>query len=248
MKKKWIFLFCFAFCFILIFSFCQKKEEKPIEEPQPRSIISETEISKEPKEEIPVSPFDFTSLKKQNPDVIGWLQIPGTAFDLPVVQSPDDDTKYLTTDFSGNKDRNGTLYTEHAYNAADFSDPVTILYGHRIDKGKMFWGLEESFSDDFESLDKLLIYHENEILEYEVFAAVPFDNRHILYYTDFTSESEYTGFFEEVRNSTGFGSHVNTDKFPQYGDRVLILSTCLKGNIQKRYLVLGKLSKVSIFD
>lgn len=232
----------------MTFSSCKKKEEKPIEEPEPRFVISETEIPDEPKEETPVSPVDFGSLKEHNPDVIGWLKIPGTEYDLPVVQSSDNDQKYLTTDFEGNKDRNGTLYTEHIYNAPDFSDPVTIIYGHRIDKEKMFWGLQETFSDDFESLDKLLIYHENEILEYEVFAAVPFDNRHILYYTDFTDESEYTGFFDEIKESTGFGSHVCEDKFPQYGDHVLILSTCLKGNIQKRYLVMGRLQKGTIFD
>lgn len=241
--KKTAFLFLLVL-FILFSVSCQKKEETEVSfhtVPEPVASAAESDVG-EGKEEEYVSPIDFEKLFKINPDVIGWLSIPGTEVDLPVLMSPDDHKKYLKTNFEGKKDKNGALFCEHMYQSGDLSeDMITVIYGHRIDKGKMFYGLEENFCDRYEELDRLILYTEKEKLEYEVFAAVPFDNRHIMYWTDFGSFSGYENFFQEVAKVNAFGANFTPGAFPQYGDHVLILSTCLRGNLEKRFLVMGRL-------
>lgn len=45
---------------------------------------------------------NYRKLKEQNPDIIGWITIPGTKIDYPVMWSPDNPEKYLRADFNGN--------------------------------------------------------------------------------------------------------------------------------------------------
>lgn len=82
---------------------------------------------------------DWDALRAINPDVVGWLYIPNTSINYPIVQA-DDDEYYLTHDFKGSE---GWLATFGAIflsagNAADFSDPNNIVYGHHLNDGSMF--------------------------------------------------------------------------------------------------------------
>ena len=47
-------------------------------------------------------------------------------------------------------------------------------------------------------------------------------------------------FLNSVRLVRDLGANLDEDAFPQEGDRMVILSTCQKGNRQMRYLVLVK--------
>ena len=38
--------------------------------------------------------IDFDGLKQTNPDVVGWIKIPGTNIDYPVLQSKEEDDSY----------------------------------------------------------------------------------------------------------------------------------------------------------
>ena len=68
----------------------QAEEETPEEEP---AVQQEMEEPAETTVEIPI---DFTALKEQNPDVYAWIQVPGTAVDYPILQSPTDNA-YCTS-------------------------------------------------------------------------------------------------------------------------------------------------------
>ena len=50
----------------------------------------------------------------------------------------------------------------------------------------------------------------------------------------------YDEFFDEVFSLSGDGVHLIADEKPKFGDRVLILSTCLRTDRTKRYLVIAK--------
>ncbi len=218
------------------------------------SSSSETSSEAEPY----VSPVDFDALHAQCEDIYAWLWIPGTdeypgrdspvqAIDYPVVQDPDDDSFYLDHGVDGKSDRNGTLYTEHRYNGLDFSDPVTVIYGHNMKSGLMFGYLQEQFSNSAwfsEHLD-MYIYLPERTLRYRVFAAVPYGTEHILYkYGNFQDRSSVTEFLETVYHVNRFGKNYNEDCTVTENDRILVLSTCLPRSADGRYLVLGKLEEV----
>ncbi len=199
-------------------------------------------------EELPIQyvcPEKLAEVRAINADVYAWITIPGTNVDYPVIQSPSNDSYYLRRDINGNYLASGTLMTEHLYNGTDFEDPVTIIYGHSMKSGAMFGNLQTYYSsrngiDDYKIIE---IYLPDKKLEYEVFAAVPYDMRHILYNYDFNDYKIYTAFFKSIISIRAFNSNINPELTPQYGDKVLILSTCLRGDSTKRYLVIAKLNK-----
>ena len=192
------------------------------------------------------SPVDFELLQAENADVYAWLDIPGTDISYPVLQHPDDDSYYLRRDWKGNSDPNGVIFSEAGYNSRKFDDPVTVVYGHNMDSGQMFGTLQKVYSSP-ESLKEhsgIIVYMPDRELHYEVFAAVPFDNRHILYNYDLSDERTFRLLFREILSVRSLEAVFADDAAVSSDDNVLILSTCLAGNNKNRFLVCGKLSEV----
>lgn len=188
-----------------------------------------------------VSPIDFQALQRQNPDIYAWLDIPGTEISYPVVQN-EDDTYYLKRDTDGNHSENGSIFSESAYNGRSGDDAAVVLYGHHMRSGAMFGNLQQLFSDpaSFSEHSELVLYYPDREQHYEVFAAVPYDNRHILYTYNFENQRMRSAFLESIYGVRAIGAVLNADAFPGEGDQLLILSTCLQGDNRQRYLVLGK--------
>ncbi len=83
-----------------------------------------------------VSPIDFEALAEVNPDVIGWIKIPDTNVDYPIVQTDDND-KYLHTSFEGAESVAGAIYLDFESDS-DMMGWNNILYGHNMKNGSMF--------------------------------------------------------------------------------------------------------------
>ena len=82
---------------------------------------------------------DWDALLAQNPDTVGWVYMPGTSIDYPIVQGETDE-EYLKTDFQGNQGlivSKGAIFLSTA-NAADFSDQNNFVYGHNMNDDTMF--------------------------------------------------------------------------------------------------------------
>ena len=226
----------------------ETKPAAPIETNPAETLSSETESPEtlppetEP-ETVYVCPTELTEAIQINSDVYAWLTIPGTNVNDPVIQSPTNDSYYLRRDINGNYLISGMLMTEHSYNTTTFEDPVTIIYGHCMESGAMFGRLQSYYSSvsGMEQYKTIEVYTPDRKLEYEVFAAVPYDKRHILYNYDFENPRIFSAFFKSIVSIRSFSAIVNSDEKPEYGDKVLILSTCLMGDSSQRYLVMAKL-------
>jgi len=211
-------------------------EETQTEPPDIETSVPETEPVKEPK-----ATLDFQAMWETNPDICAWIEIKGTKVDYPVLQNPDDDNKYLNTAVDGHYYAGGSVFTQATYNRKDFNDPVTVIYGHRMRAGTMFGQLQPIYSSSqgFLEYNEIKIYLPNEVRYYTVFAAVPYSKTHILDAYDFTNDYWYENFFDGVMDIRDFGAQFNKERFPEPGDRVIILSTCLNGDSTKRYLVMA---------
>ena len=55
---------------------------------------------------------DLAALQSENPDCVGWLTIPDTSVDYPVVWTPSDPEHYLRRDFYGNYASGGTPFLD----------------------------------------------------------------------------------------------------------------------------------------
>lgn len=188
--------------------------------------------------------MNFEALRELNEDIYAWLYIPGSEISCPILQCPDDDTYYLQRNMYGKSDSNGAIYTEAGYNSTDFTDPVTVIYGQNLKSGEMFGSLQSAYSskEALEKFSEIVVYLPDRELHYTVFAAVPFDNRHILYNYDFTDQRTFRLLFKEILSVRALESVFAENVSIQADDTILILSTHLKGDSIKRFLVCAKLS------
>lgn len=95
--------------------------------------------------EFPIIQVDFESLKKVNPETVGWLYIPALEVEYPVVQGKDNEY-YITHTFQKEKNSAGTIFADYRA-AADFSDYNTLVYGHNMKNGSMFGKLKNFIRD-----------------------------------------------------------------------------------------------------
>lgn len=200
------------------------------------------EPSAAPSPEPYVSPIDFEALQAETPDAYAWLSIPGAEISYPLMQHSTNDGFYLNHNSEGKYYVGGAIFTEHAYNGTDFTDPVTIAYGHQMSNGTMFGKLQKLYSDPrgMEECGEIIVYLPDRELHFTVFAAVPYDNRHILYTYDFSSRRMFNAFLDSIYSVRAIGAVFSSEVTASPEDQLLILSTCLRGNSQKRYLVLAK--------
>ena len=136
--------------------------EVPQEEPkvlpdEPEVPLAETPHIPEPLPEPQQAPLeeqaryletlDLGALRRTNPDVLGWISIPGTQLDYPVLQS-EDNQYYLTRTWEKQRNSAGSVFLECQL-SGDFSEFNTILYGHNMKNGSMFGSLGISFLSSF---------------------------------------------------------------------------------------------------
>jgi len=172
---------------------------------------------------------EYKDLYAMNNDLVGWITVPGTVIDYPVMQTPTYTDYYLYRDFNKAYSNWGTIYVRETCDVFTPSDNVTI-YGHRMNDGTMFAALhkylEKSFWEEHRTVifDTLYEHH-----TYEIMAVFK------------TSANVGQGFpyhkFEVAKDQAEFDEFVKTAKElsiydtgvdAEYGDMLISLSTCTK--------------------
>lgn len=90
-----------------------------------------------------VPSVDFDALSAINSDIVGWIYIPGTPVNYPVVQT-DDNTTYLKQLFDGTPNDSGAIFMDMANTPPGMYDQQTTLYGHHTYDGTMFRVIDSS--------------------------------------------------------------------------------------------------------
>lgn len=192
------------------------------------------------------NPIDFKSLKQQNDDIYAWIKIDDTDVDYPVVQSKTDDNFYLKHSAVDKKWLDsGAIYTQKC-NTTDFSDPVTVIYGHNGYKKTMFTTLHKFEKEDFfNSHEYFNIYTPDRKLTYQIISAFKYDDRHIMNSFDFSDDEKLKEFQNIVTNPKSALKNVRTDLDVNIDNNsnIVVLSTCITNQKSNRFLVCGVLVK-----
>lgn len=187
--------------------------------------------------------IDWEALQEEeNKDIYSWIVVPGTAIDYPVLQHPTEMDYYLEHNLDGSTGRPGCIYTQRM-NSKDWSDRNTVLYGHNMRVGTMFAGLHDfEDADFFEDNRYIHIYTEDgRILIYEIFAAYAFSDAHILLTYDFNTDTGYQQYLDSIWENKSSRSQFRQETVLSAEDKIITLSTCIRGSSSQRYLVQGVL-------
>ncbi|MCR4649778.1 MAG: class B sortase [Lachnospiraceae bacterium] len=192
--------------------------------------------------EIPDILMDYQDLYDKNNDLVGWIKIDDTHIDYPVLQSEDNEY-YLTHNFNGKNDANGSIFVDMNCSIFPRSKNI-ILYGHHMKSGKMFANLEKYDSYEFLTNHKTFVF--DTIYEHAVYEVVfvfrdyvhASDDTSFKYYefVDVTSETEFNSYMEELKNKSIYTSNIELTM----DDELLTLSTCDYMQENGRFVVMAR--------
>lgn len=182
-------------------------------------------------------PVDFAGMWKVNKDVYAWITVPGTVIDYPILQHATDNTYYLNYNIDGSYGYPGCIYTENL-NSKSFQDNNTVIYGHNMKNGTMFAGLHK-FEDAsfFEKNNSVIIYTPEKQLNYTIFAAYVYDDRHLLYSFNFADKAVYSNYIDGIVNMRSMNANIRKDVSVTGDSKIITLVTCMANQPEKRLLV-----------
>ncbi len=215
------------------------------ESSQPGQTLSQeqtpfTEVTAQDGRIIQVLP-EYAEVFALNNDLVGWIQIPGTDINYPVVQRPAEKDYYLHRDFYGKSSSHGTIYIKEDCDIWKPSDNLTV-YGHRMKDGSMFAGLKSYMDAEFcrENpyiyLDSLQQHRTYQVLA--VFTQSASDPDGFLYH-EFVQAGDVTEFDWFVSRCKDLSLY-DTGVEAQWEDQFITLSTCEYSQENGRLVVVAK--------
>lgn len=182
--------------------------------------------------------IDFAALQKVNPDIVGWIWIPGTPIDYPVLHNPTVNY-YLSHDYTGARSELGAIF-QQAGEDPSFTARHTILYGHNLVDNQMFGALSKYASQAARDAQPYVyVYLPDKTLRCEIYSAYECADGTETYQLTYGSWEAFGQWLDFTVSSSAYPSATLPDK----GDRILTLSTCTdKGD--KRFVVHSIIKKV----
>lgn len=185
--------------------------------------------------------LEYAPLYDMNPDMAGWISIPGTEVNYPVMHTPGRTDYYLYRNFDKEDSSRGCIYIREECDPVMPSDNITI-YGHHMRDGSMFAALDDYSEQSFWQEHRYIYFDTiTEHHTYEIFAVF------------ITTASVGEGFayheFVNAANKAEFDTFVarckaldlyDTGITPEYGDKLICLSTCDYSLVNGRLVVAAR--------
>ena len=193
----------------------------------------ETTADEEPVEaeaaQIQWPEVEFDALAQVNGDIVGWIYIPGTVINYPVVQGEDNEY-YLKHLFDGKTNSSGCIYLDCGAEG-DFTSMNSVLHGHHMKNGSMFAGIckykDQSYFDEHPTA-MLLTPDGNYLVEF--FSG---------YVCEVAADAWDYDFDEAWLDKRIRSSYFDADVVPTTEDHILTLSTCCYDFKDARFVLHG---------
>lgn len=240
----------FVFCLVVILGKLndarnEKKNYEQLSEiagmnNQEDQLLEDEAKEKEAKEKERIA--HLVELHDMNPDFAGWISIPDTNINYPVMCTPNDVEYYLHRDFYGEKAAGGVPFLGGG--CTSFSSSI-IAHGHHMRNGTMFADLMKYMKKDYWETHPTVYYSTLEQNgAYEVMAAFNYDATvsddpkavNIYRYAGDLTEEEFNEFMNYVMSHKIYDTGITAE----YGDRLLMLSTCAYHTENGRFLVVAR--------
>ncbi len=215
-------------------------EAPPAEEPDGEDVTADIPVPEEPVDLRVENPYKEYFLK--NSDMVGWLNIPDTILDYPVMWTPEDENYYLRKNFDEKYDVAGTPLLDTDSCMYPLSTNL-IIHGHNI-KGVMFADTllyaTKEYRDEHPYIylygkDYEHIYEVMAVFRSKVFYTTDTCFKYYKFFQADTAE-EFNDFYDNVKAMSLYDTGVTAE----FGDRFITLSTCSDHVENGRFVVVGK--------
>lgn len=178
-------------------------------------------------------------LKKLNPDVKAWIQVPKTNIDYPVVQGQDD-MEYINKNVYGEFELSGAIFLS-CLNKDDFSDPYNLVYGHNMKNGGMFADVADFTNKEyFETHQKGKLYLTDATRKIRFFACMKVTAADAkIYHPDGYREENLKDLLDYIQANAVQYRDVNVAD----ENSLIALSTCSEAETNGRVVLIGKLER-----
>lgn len=203
------------------------------------------EIVNESKEQIAETErmTQLKEIQEINSDIVGWLEIPNTNINYPVLQGSDNEY-YMTHNYKKEYSKNGAIFLTKDY---DWTIPSSnlLIYGHNLGNGEMFQELLKYENQDYYNQHPIIRFTTTkEDAEYEIISV--FKSRvyykseqnvfRYYYFINANTEDEYNQFINNAKQASLY----NIETSAKYGDQLITLSTCSYHVEDGRFAVIGR--------
>lgn len=191
-------------------------------------------------EDLPV--IDWDKLQRENPDACGWIVVPGTGIDYPIVAAPQDDPDYyLHRDLEGNESVAGVPYLDAACER-DWSSKLSAVYGHHLINNGMFSPLAKYSNESFFNKHRtiyLLTPQESMLLTVVAANVVDADVEKLrLKFADDDNNSDFHKYWRQLLKE----SEVVADNAPKAPDQAFCFMTCSYETSNSRTLIMSTIA------
>ncbi len=229
-------LFCFLCAALSALSYMREKAPyiKEKQDAQRRNMAYLRSAGQEPTAPTDLD-VDFAALRSMNPDIVGWIRIPGTQIDYPILKHPSEDAYYLTHSPEKKQSRLGSIYLHHDADKS-FMDAHTILFGHNMRSGQMFGELSSYQEETFaRAHPDIWIYLPEKTLHASVYSAYVCQQDDLAYTVGYRQDGHN---IQDLIRHTAEHSQIHIGRIPSEKDSILTLSTCVSAKkADQRFIV-----------
>lgn len=183
---------------------------------------------------------NYSKVFKLNTDMVAWLKIEGTNINYPVMQTPRNPDYYINKNFYKQDSSWGTPYMEEECDINSSSN--LIIYGHHINKHRMFGELENYKDKKYYNNHKVIkLITERDVREYEivtVFKTTVYEENEFKYYEfiNYKIQQQLDDFINQCESKAFYNTGVKCTG----GDKLITLSTCEYSSKNGRLVVVAK--------
>lgn len=200
---------------------------EPTPEPQPVDEYAQA-----------LAQLDLEALRQVNPDVIGWISIPGTDVFFPIMKT-DNNQHYLNYTWKNESSSVGAIFMETTCEAG-LTDFNTIIYGHQMMDGSMFGGLHQYSNYDYcLAHPYIYIVVDAGVYRYDIFSAFEVSVRDLIYRLDIEESNLQQDLIDLCLSRSLLTADHQQPELDETS-RLLTLSTCTGWGYSTRWVVVAE--------
>jgi sortase B len=185
--------------------------------------------------------INWDALRAINPDIVGWVYVPGTRLSYPIVQGQDN-SYYLNHTADGNVNASGAIFLDYE-NSRDFGDISNYVYGHNM-LGKTMFSEMTGYVDEafIREHPRIMIFTPDKTYDLTVIGAIRCAGTDPVRRIFFSDVGDFKGFLNEL------GGFLASGKFDSLAgaDNIYCFSTCELFDFNSRVIVIATDSSRSL--